>query len=528
MNLSILFRSSISPGLKPSIGLSLFLALFLLLYITSQAEPPVNDGAVLYRQAENLAVSGSFDFGYHAIGYSVKGTDGRHYGKFNPGGAIVHVPGAFLSRVVEVLEMDAQAKELHMALMRNIMPSILGALTALFFFMTLRLFGTGSKKAIFWTFVYLFGTFFWNYARDFYSEVLQVFAFNGALYFAVKYNTGGKRIYSLIFSGIFAGIAVLTKTTFILFFPIFLVYLAWRKPVAEILKISAAFALASLPFLSLTGYYNYIRFGEIFTSQYGEYLIPLGFHTPLFTGLYGLLVSTGRGFIWYAMPAVISLFGLRNFIRENRREFVFFSALSIIWLLFHAKWSVWHGAETWGPRFLLPCVSLALIPASAARFEGLGGRIAAIAAAVLIAVSFAVQASSAMIHYPDFYRVVPYKPYSSIPLDTEGRPLEPVETDNLYMVNFVPEFSPIAGHLYLLKHAVTGDPDLVSDYPWKRLNLMEPRVKQEKISINLWFVRFRDEAMPIFVILMIIGILSVLNLVYICKRFGTGRSQPGA
>ncbi|MCI0571999.1 MAG: hypothetical protein L0Y66_14695, partial [Myxococcaceae bacterium] len=103
-------------------------------------------------------------------------------------------------------------------------------------------------------------------------------------------------------------------------------------------------------------------FGAPGRPQVMPYSHVVGFDYPLLLGLAGLLLSFGRGVLFYApglwlLPAQKNGPGIATVLERA----------SFLWLLFllgmlltYAKWHQWHGAVFWGPRFFL----FASVPAS--------------------------------------------------------------------------------------------------------------------------------------------------------------------
>ncbi len=94
-------------------------------------------------------------------------------------------------------------------------------------------------------------------------------------------------------------------------------------------------------------------FGHGFVGQ-----IPF-VHGPL-TGLLRTTVLPGRGVVFYA-PVVLAAFLAVNRLPGPARVLCF--GAPVVLLLVSARWFVWHGGSSWGPRFLLPVLPLLVAPA---------------------------------------------------------------------------------------------------------------------------------------------------------------------
>ncbi|HIG10619.1 MAG: hypothetical protein ABGY71_06240 [bacterium] len=114
-------------------------------------------------------------------------------------------------------------------------------------------------------------------------------------------------------------------------------------------------ALALAIFFAL----NYLRFGTLLDSGYGEALRGGLFGgDPLTAGL-GLLISPGKGLLWMA-PALLLVFsGARRAGRHGRSGLALF-ALCIFLGAFLPALMIrgWHGAWCYGPRYLLPALPI--------------------------------------------------------------------------------------------------------------------------------------------------------------------------
>ena len=90
--------------------------------------------------------------------------------------------------------------------------------------------------------------------------------------------------------------------------------------------------------------------------------IPQTFGEPILQGLSGLLVSPGKGIIWY-MPILFVLpFVISAFYRQHRLITVFFASIVVVELLLFSNVIYWHGDPAWGPRYIYPTVPFLVLP----------------------------------------------------------------------------------------------------------------------------------------------------------------------
>jgi hypothetical protein len=118
--------------------------------------------------------------------------------------------------------------------------------------------------------------------------------------------------------------------------------------------------------LILAGILNYTRFGTIsefgYGSQYGNLSLNTGW-----IGLPGLLLSPGKGLLFYFPPIVLLPLAILFSYRQNKGlSFITVYVLGIAWLYFgtidiNGGSRFWSGAIAWGPRYLIPTLPLIVI-----------------------------------------------------------------------------------------------------------------------------------------------------------------------
>jgi hypothetical protein len=173
-------------------------------------------------------------------------------------------------------------------------------------------------------------------------------------------------------------LAILVKITSILALPAFLLLpnergelLCRRRSTLVALIIPVAIALSAY------GCYNWFRFGNLtatgYSAAYGGTPVsswnPIG--NPL-VGLYGLLLSPGRGVLLYAPLIAVAAVSAQHFYIERPVSGRAFIVLAATWLAAHSAIKGWEGGWGWGPRYLLPVLPFFLLPLAVAwrSFEG--------------------------------------------------------------------------------------------------------------------------------------------------------------
>jgi hypothetical protein len=144
-----------------------------------------------------------------------------------------------------------------------------------------------------------------------------------------------------VWAGVFMGIALLVRLDSALLLPAF--WRDWRR--------SWRLAWGLAPFLMVIMAANWYRFGSPFDdghSQDPAMAVDLGIR-----GVAGLVVSPGKGLLWFAPVFVLAL--------ALNRSWRLIAPFALA-LLLHGILHDWTGGTGWGPRFMLPSLPLLALP----------------------------------------------------------------------------------------------------------------------------------------------------------------------
>ena len=348
----------------------LFLFLFLLFALLAPPEIDSTDGyirlhvakSIIERQRVDIEPLG--DLGVPGSAQSVLGRNHLHYSVYEPGQSIFFLPFILIAKT-----FGGTGTEVFFASMLN---PIFSALTGCLVLAFCTKLGYSNRTAVLVVFINGFATFALRYSKSFQQEAQETFLALGAIYcwFLFSKSRSKKQWAGAVLC---VGLAVLTRSTLImLLIPCFV--LSWRMMPGQTrtprrFVLDATSLLAGLiPFILVQLGYNWLKFESIWESglltRSGTVSFRAAFSNPLAVGLYGLLFSPGKGLIWYAPPVILAPWAFVLFARRHRALAEAFICFVGGYLLLLAKYVIWNGGWDWGPRYLLPCVPLLVIPLS--------------------------------------------------------------------------------------------------------------------------------------------------------------------
>jgi hypothetical protein len=305
--------------------------------------------------------------------------------------------------------------------------AILSALTGILLYGWLRRLRVSTRISAALVLVWAFATMAWVYARTFFSEPLLTFCFVLAGYALCVYHDT-RAVRWTIVAGLAAGLAVLTKAQGLLVLPALgLYFIALELPVLLGKGTSAppssirmargmsplfwsALILPGILFIAglavglvLTGYFDFIRFGDPLQTGRGE--VSQGF--PILTGLFGLLLSSGKSDFLYAPPIVLFFLALPRFFRRHAAEAWFCVVFIATFVLFHARLEIWSGDGAWGPRYLVSTLPFWLMPASVILGEWWHGSLRRAFVVALVAAGLFVNVLGLTINFDTYIQIQP-------------------------------------------------------------------------------------------------------------------------
>lgn len=316
------------------------------------------------------------------------GPNGEAYSWFGTGQALFAVPFYWAGKAYSALAPGADAIEARFAertiegvhrseyfahLFVGLRNPLMAALCAWLIVLCASRLGLSRAVAILAGLGYGLTTFALPQARSTLSDVQATTLLFGAFYLILTVRESlerGRRpaLHHLILAGICLGLAFLTRLVTAPAILVLVVAMSavlsmghrrWSdSPKGGLLRDLAAFTVPALFGCCLFLLFNYARFGDALESGYGAAVTLSGFwQYPPHIGLLALGVAPGKGLLFLA-PALL-LIPKGWLLAESRvGSFTCWTTLALTIAVFAPiiGLETWHGAWTYGPRYILPAL----------------------------------------------------------------------------------------------------------------------------------------------------------------------------
>jgi 4-amino-4-deoxy-L-arabinose transferase-like glycosyltransferase len=334
------------------------------------------------------------------------GTRHRIYTIYTAGQSLAGIPLYLLGKVLAAhLNLPAYPAELFSY--RLVDPIFGSLLTILIFLFCIRL-GCSTPLALLMSLVFGFATSAWPDEQSGLELTQESFFVLLGVYLVFRYKHQGKSWLYLPLAGLSVGAALVTRWTAAVAIPPIALYLAlpengswrWHWPLGR----NLLFGFAVVPLLLFDLWYNKLRFGSYTDTGHSEKI----FGNPLLSGIGGLVISPGKGLIWYTPAIFLLIVAAPRFARRWPTLATLFFAITASYIVFYGAVQYWHGDPAWGPRYIYPILPYVTIPiAEVFCLRSLWRWPARIAATIVIAVSLAVQFVAVTVSmWGDYYDIV--------------------------------------------------------------------------------------------------------------------------
>jgi hypothetical protein len=417
----------------------------------------------------------------------VRGPNGQFYAKY-PLLCVVQCLPAWLLRdaMLRLAPKDDALEVWALALV----PHALTATLALGIMQVAIELGATLYAAVGLSLLTIFTTPLWSAGRDLYSETLQTVLIVFITWLAIRARQAQRRA-AFVWGGVLCGLALNAKILLAIMPIAFMVDQCHERFTRERIVNLLLAMPGALAGVVLMLAYNRLRFGSMFAQGYDAHRdAALGFSVSMASGLYGLLLSSGKSLFIYAPILLASLRVLPGWYRARRRDLCLLAIPTLFILAVSARWWAWNGDWAWGPRLIVPIIPLLALPLLS--WLERPGRARRISILLLACAGLYVQLLGLAFESSKFLWVV--HPFTEA---VAGKHDPVLLRDDLLPVHFVPELNPIAGQQWLLTRYLTqASWDAQADYPWKSLGIPSWRPVKDPTPkrLDFWLERGSSRA----------------------------------
>jgi hypothetical protein len=355
------------------IGSLLFLCILSGYLLSFNVDKPTHnaDWFIRYQVACSLVERNAFSIRpYRDDGRTGPGVGGHKYAQYTLGQTTALIPLYVLGRQLAGLahtDCDSAVAPPIVFLTAKLLDPLLGALLCVLFFATARLLGYTLRASLALTLLLAFGTALWPDVLSNEEHTMESLFLLAAAYAALRYTLARRKSRLWVLAmGVAAGLVFVTRVAGIIALPIFALYLlalhrrwrptGWKRPFWRDL---ALFAGGVSPCILVNATYDVLRWGSPFrTGPYPDQ----SFGYPPWLGIPNLLISPGKGLIWYVPALFLLPVVARPFWRRFPLPTILFGIICGVYLLFYANVNYWHGDPAWGPRYLYPVLPYLILP----------------------------------------------------------------------------------------------------------------------------------------------------------------------
>jgi hypothetical protein len=318
----------------------LFLSVFSSCALVNRGQLSSVDEGFIFLTTESLAMRGHFRM--------EEELSGRRYSRFSPIPSILAVPFFWMAdRLFEPSNTVGQPTQKDGRLWAcGLSSCLLTALTALALASWLRKLNYSESTSLCMSLLWAFGTLALPYSSTLFHQGLATLL----MVLVCRFTLDDKPLGTIVCSALLTSVQLTMAATIV---PLFL-----RSPGTFKARTGFALALGTALGAGLHALTNILRGDPWLAGAYDTET----FTTSTFTGLVGLLFSTGKGLLWFAPICFAGLMMLIPF--ANRRANIGRPLLfaTVVHVLVLAHWWAWHGSLCWGPRLLLPILPLLMVP----------------------------------------------------------------------------------------------------------------------------------------------------------------------
>ncbi|HCU99552.1 MAG TPA: hypothetical protein DGM69_09430 [Chloroflexi bacterium] len=354
----------------------------------------------------------------------------------------------------------------HSVLLLNMLVT---AVSGVVLYMYVRWLGYRRIVATWITLLYGFTTMAWPYTKNYFREPLAgltlLLCAYGLLRWRIALHNSDRIPHRwLVFAVVSGFLSIMVKESGVIGLPILMIIpfigesRIQKSNIANWQLIVTLFVVIGMAFVGFYVYTDVLQAGTFRFQPFERLTFVFDHFNIALSGIYGFLLSPGKGVFWHSPVLLLALIG-PVFVSNNMKSdtlwpLVLLGVFVIVYALVRGE--LWFGGTNWGPRYLLPVITLAMISLSPVidRCFCVNRSIRIYYALLLLSfIGFIVQIGAIWVNPLSYYDI----------LDSTGIP-----GASWTVALWTTYFSPIIGHWRLLLNGV------LPDFAWIHYQLSGP------------------------------------------------------
>jgi hypothetical protein len=356
--------------LPPRVWVAFYLSILTLYLLTASGRLEGSDELAMFNVTRSLVTEGSLSSDpctpTPRSNHCVPGINGKNYAGFGLVPSLIETP-AYAAAIPVAAHLHRDTLVVA-GLFASLFHVFFAAAVPLVLALWLCRIGMSVRAAFLVAIVYAVSSPAWYYSKTFCSEIYFALGLLACCYFLA----GNDRNLSLLAAGAGYGLTVGSRVYGLILAPVIVIYglMLWRSRERRPMQIARNLTMLGIPVaisVGLIALSNQVRFGSVLKTGYHLLFPTIAelLSTPLLQGLKSLFFDTEVGLLIYVPWVIVVPFLWKRLWTSHPCEAVLVVAMTLVNVVFFAKYNAWHGGWALEPRMLYAIIPFLAIPLAA-------------------------------------------------------------------------------------------------------------------------------------------------------------------
>jgi len=353
--------------LPARIWVAFYLSILALYLLTASGRLEGSDELAMFNVTRSLVTEGSLSSDPCAptprSNHCVPGLDGKNYAGFGLVPSIVEMP-AYAAAIPVAARLHRDTLVVA-GLFASLFHVFFAAAVPIVLALWLCRIGIPVRAAFGVAILYAVSSPAWYYSKTFCSEIYFALGLLACCYFLA----GEDRNLPLLAAGACYGLTIGSRVYGLILAPVIVIYglMLWRSRERRPMQMARNLTMLGIPIaisVGLIALSNQVRFGSVLKTGY-HLAFPTTaelFSTPLLQGLKSLFFDTEVGLLIFVPWVIVVPFLWKRLWRSHPSEAILVVAMTLVNVVFFAKYNAWHGGWALEPRMLFATIPFLAIP----------------------------------------------------------------------------------------------------------------------------------------------------------------------